>query len=85
MEEIKEILSQQMSLLVEKAKDRKDDTEDLTKLSFEISNIARAMTNCNEKEELLSTLKNMDSTLKRIEQTLMSEKKHECNCGKSAF
>lgn len=74
MSEIKEMLSQQMLLLLDRAKERKDDSDDLTKLSFGMSNIVRAMTNLEGKEELLNTLKSIDGTLKRIEQSLGTKK-----------
>lgn len=74
MEETKEMLLQQMSLLLGRAKERKEDSDDLTKLSFGMSNIARTITNCEEKEELLNTLKSIDGTLKRIEQSIETKK-----------
>lgn len=77
MAETREMLLQQMSLLLDKAKERKDDSGDLTKLSFGMSNIARAITNCDEKKELLNALKSIDGALKRIEQSLMAEKQYE--------
>lgn len=74
MTETREMLLQQMELLLDKAKERKDDSDDLTKLSFGMSNIARAIANCEEKEELLNTLKSIDGTLKHIEQSLRTKK-----------
>lgn len=74
MSETKEMLLQQMSLLLDRAKERKGDSDDLAKLSFGILNIARAITNCGEREELLNTLKSIDGALKRIEQSIETKK-----------
>lgn len=84
MAETIEMLLQQMSLLLDKAKERKDDSDDLAKLSFGMSNIARAITNCGEKEELLNALKSIDGALKRIEQSLVEEERKDKSpmCGK---
>lgn len=84
MQETREMLLHQMSLLLDRAKEQKDDSDDLTQLSFGISNIARAITNCDEKEELLNALKSIEGTLKHIEQSLVAEERKDKSpmCGK---